>query len=159
MLVVVVCRMLHGWMEQGVNAVFMLFPAAAVSTHQPLTPLCLPSLLLPHHAFFCHLENTLKLGQRRSGYESVGMTHSIKIVGHYNYCSQHLSLSVSALQLKARQRNWKWNTIFGSGLASIDPYCENYREILSTPLTFSKQTSDTPGSVTVITKLTTRCNE
>ena len=46
--------MLHGWMEQGVNAVFMLFPATAtaVSTHQLLTPLCLPSLLLPiMHSF------------------------------------------------------------------------------------------------------------
>ena len=101
--------MLHGWMEQGVNAVFMLFPATAtaVSTHQILTPLCLPSLL-PHHAFFCHLENTLKLGQRRRGYESVGMTHSIKIVGHYYYCSQHLRLSVSALSSIYKRCQWNF---------------------------------------------------
>ena len=121
--------MLHGWMEQGVNAVFMLFPATAtaVSTHQILTPLCLPSLLLPHHAFFCHLENTLKLGQRRRGYESVGMTHSIKIVGHYYYCSQPLSLSVSALSRIYKGVNEiSWNTTFGSSWATIDPFYENY---------------------------------
>ena len=128
--------MLHGWMEQGVNAVFMLFPATAtaVSTHQILTPLCLPSLLLPHHAFFCHLENTLKLGQRRRGYESVGMTHSIKIVGHY--CSQHLRLSVSALSRIYKGVNEiSWNTTFGSSWATIDPYYETYSRSLLIPLT------------------------